>query len=132
MLGILGIHSKEMNKFNTFVKVISALAAVVGDVYIVATYGDKMVAWAKRLMGCDSTPIATFHYTADEVKKEEKPEEKPAEETAPETPAAEEKTEQAAPEAAPAAAEEVNEEAAPEAPAAEEGTPVANEEDFEG
>lgn len=121
-----------MNKFNTFVKVISALAAVVGAVYIVATYGDKMVAWAKRLMGCDSTPIATFHYTADEVKKEEKPEEKPAEETAPETPAAEEKTEQAAPEAAPAAAEEVNEEAAPEAPAAEEGTPVANEEDFEG
>lgn len=121
-----------MNKFNTFVKVISALAAVVGAVYIVATYGDKMVAWAKRLMGCDSTPIATFHYTADEVKKEEKPEEKPAEETAPEAPAAEEKTEQAAPEAAPAAAEEVNEEAAPEAPAAEEGTPVANEEDFEG
>ena len=127
-----------MNKFNTFVKVISALAAVVGAVYIVATYGDKIVAWAKRLLGCDSTPIATFHYTADEVKKEEKPEEKPAEETAPEAPAAEEKTEEAAPEAAPAApaaAEEATAEAAPEAPAtpvAEEGTPVANEEDFEG
>lgn len=124
-----------MNKFNTFVKVISALAAVVGAVYIVATYGDKMVAWAKRLLGCDGAPIATFHYTADEVKKEEKPEEKPAEETAPKAPAAEEKTEEAAPEAAPAApaaAEEVTEEAAPEAPAAEEGTPVANEEDFEG
>lgn len=127
-----------MNKFNTFVKVVSALAAVVGAVYIVATYGDKMVAWAKRLLGCDSTPIATFHDTAPEEKKEEKAEEKPAEEAAPaapEAPAAEEKAEEVAAEAAPeapAAAEEVTEEAAPEAPAAEEGTPVANEEDFEG
>lgn len=123
-----------MNKFNTFVKVISALAAVVGAVYIVATYGDKIVAWAKRLMGCDSTPIATFHYTAPTEKTAEAPAAEPTAEKAEEAPAAEEKTEQAAPEAAPAA-EEVTHEAAPEAPAApaaEEGTPVANEEDFEG
>lgn len=116
-----------MNKFNTFLKVISALAAVVGAVYIVATYGDKIVAWAKRLMGCDSTPIATFHYTTDEVKQEEQP--------AAEAPAAEEKAEEAAPVAeeakAPAAAE-TEEAAAPEAPVVEEGTPVADEEDFEG
>ena len=114
-----------MNKFNTFLKVISALAAVVGAVYIVATYGDKIVAWAKRLLGCDSTPIATFHYTTDEVKKESQP--------AAEAPAAEEKAEEAAPVTeetteAPAAAEA----AAPEAPVVEEGTPVADEEDFEG
>ena len=117
-----------MNKFNTFLKVISALAAVVGAVYIVATYGDKIVAWAKRLLGCDSTPIATFHYTTDEVKKEEQP--------AAEAPAAEEKAEEAAPvteetDKAPAAAE-TEEAAAPEAPVVEEGTPVADEEDFEG
>ena len=83
-----------MNKFNTFLKVISALAAVVGAVYIVATYGDKIVAWAKRLLGCDSTPIATFHYTTDEVKQEEQP---AAEAPAAEAPAAEEKAEEAAP-----------------------------------
>ena len=121
-----------MNKFNTFLKVISALAAVVGAVYIVATYGDKIVAWAKRLMGCDSTPIATFHYTTDEVKQEEQP---AAEAPAAEAPAAAEKAEEAAPVAeeakAPAAAE-TEEAAAPEAPVVEEGTPVADEEDFEG
>ena len=127
-----------MNKFNTFLKVISALAAVVGAVYIVATYGDKIVAWAKRLLGCDSTPIATFHYTADEGKKEEQPaaEAPAAEAPAAEAPAAEEKAEEAAPVAeetaeAPAA-EETEEAAAPEAPVVEEGTPVADEEDFEG
>jgi len=117
-----------MNKFNTFLKVISALAAVVGAVYIVATYGDKIVAWAKRLLGCDSTPIATFHYATDEVKQEEQP--------AAEAPAAEEKAEEDAPVTeetakAPAAAE-TEEAAAPEAPVVEEGTPVADEEDFEG
>lgn len=127
-----------MNKFNTFLKVISALAAVVGAVYIVATYGDKIVAWAKRLLGCDSTPIATFHYTTDEVKKESQPaaEAPAAEAPAAEAPAAEEKAEEAAPVTeetaeAPAAAE-AEEAAAPEAPVVEEGTPVADEEDFEG
>ena len=124
-----------MNKFNTFLKVISALAAVVGAVYIVATYGDKIVAWAKRLLGCDSTPIATFHYTTDEVKKEEQPAAEEAQPAA-EAPAAEEKAEEAAPVTeetakAPAAAE-TEEAAAPEAPVVEEGTPVADEEDFEG
>lgn len=125
-----------MNKFNTFLKVISALAAVVGAVYIVATYGDKIVAWAKRLLGCDSTPIATFHYTTGEVKKEEQPAAEEAQPAADEAPAAEEKAEEAAPVAeetaeAPAAAE-TEEAAAPEAPVVEEGTPVADEEDFEG
>lgn len=98
-----------MNKFSTLMKILSALAAVVGAVYIIATYGDKIVAWAKQLMGCNAKPIASFHYTAAEDCTEEKTE--PAEETA----------------EASAAAEE-----APEAPAADESTPVANEEDFEG
>ena len=34
-------------KFNTIVKLFTALAAAVGAVYIIATYGDKIVAWAK-------------------------------------------------------------------------------------
>ena len=32
------------------VKILAALAAVVGVVYVVATYGDKIVAWAKNLL----------------------------------------------------------------------------------
>lgn len=108
-----------MNKFSTFMKILSALAAVVGAVYIIATYGDKIVAWAKQLMGCNAKPIASFHYTAAEDCTEEKAE--PTEEAAEATAAAAEE----APEA-PAA------ESAPEAPAADESTPVANEEDFEG
>ena len=107
-----------MNKFSTLMKILSALAAVVGAVYIIATYGDKIVAWAKQLMGCNAKPIASFHYTAAEDCTEEKTE--PTEETAEAAAAAED-----APEA-PAA------ESAPEAPAADESTPVANEEDFEG
>ena len=127
-----------MNKFNTFLKVISALAAVVGAVYIVATYGDKIVAWAKRLLGCDSTPIASYPFstvddTPDDLKEAEAP---AAEAPAAEAPAAEEKAEEDAPVTeetaeAPAAAE-TEEAAAPEAPVVEEGTPVADEEDFEG
>lgn len=31
-------------------KVLTALAAVVGVVYVIATYGDKIVAWAKKLL----------------------------------------------------------------------------------
>lgn len=108
-----------MNKFSTFMKILSALAAVVGAVYIIATYGDKIVAWAKQLMGCNAKPIASFHYTAAEDCTEEKAE--PTEEAAETTAAAAEE----APEA-PAA------ESAPEAPVADESTPVANEEDFEG
>lgn len=100
-------------------KILSALAAVVGAVYIIATYGDKIVAWAKQLMGCNAKPIASFHYTAAEDCTEEKAE--PTEEAAEATAAAAEETPEA-----PAA------ESAPEAPAADEATPIANEEDFEG
>lgn len=34
-----------------FVKIAVALAAVAGAVYVVATYGDKIVAWAKKTLG---------------------------------------------------------------------------------
>ena len=34
----------------TALKVLSALAAVAGVVYVVATYGDKIVAWAKNIL----------------------------------------------------------------------------------
>ena len=37
-------------------KIVAAIAAIAGVVYVIATYGDKIVAWAKRLLGreeCD-------------------------------------------------------------------------------
>ena len=34
----------------TILKVLSALAAIAGAVYVIATYGDKIVAWAKKIV----------------------------------------------------------------------------------
>lgn len=39
-----------MKVFGVIAKIIAALAAVAGVVYLVATYGDKIVAWAKGLL----------------------------------------------------------------------------------
>ena len=92
-----------MKVFNTIAKIVAALAAVAGAVYVVATYGDQIVAWAKKLCSgkfcggscsCKSVPEEAF--------------------------VAEEK----APEAVPAQA--------PEAPAESPDVPVADEKDFEG
>ena len=33
----------------TALKILTALAAVAGAVYVVATYGDKIVAWAQKI-----------------------------------------------------------------------------------
>ena len=108
-------------KFNTIVKLFTALAAAVGAIYIVATYGDKIVEWAKGIMGgcCCSKSAATV--SAPQAA---------AEDFAP--------AEESAKEEAPAEVQEPAEEAAAsEAPAAEavlsdEAIPVADEEDFEG
>ncbi len=39
-----------MKTFGVIVKVMLALAAIAGVVYVLATYGDKIVAWAKQLL----------------------------------------------------------------------------------
>ena len=39
-----------MNAFKTVIKILTALAAIAGVIYIIATYGDKIVAWAKKLL----------------------------------------------------------------------------------
>ena len=110
-----------MKLFSAVVKVLTALAAVAGAVYVIATYGDKIVAWAKGLMA--KCPCSCSCEAAEEA---------PAEEAAhAEEPAAEE----AAPveEAAPAEEAAPVEEAAPaEVPSVEDGAPVADEDDFEG
>lgn len=41
-----------MKSVNIIVKILAALAAVAGVVFVIATFGDKIVAWAKKLIGC--------------------------------------------------------------------------------
>ena len=81
-----------MKIFANIVKILTALAAVAGAVYVVATYGDKIVAWAKQVLAsfpcpeCQEEPEAV-----EEVAAEEAPAEEPAaEEVAVEEPVAEE------------------------------------------
>ena len=39
-----------MKIFANIMKIVAALAAVAGVVYVLATYGDKIVAWAKKTL----------------------------------------------------------------------------------
>ena len=36
----------------TIGKILAAVAAIAGAVYLIATYGDAIVAWAKKFLGC--------------------------------------------------------------------------------
>ena len=94
-------------------KILSALAAIVGIVYVVATYGDKIVQWAKNLLA--SCPFCSNE--CEIVEEDFVTEEPAAEEAAP------------AQEAAPAE-EAVVEEAEVEI-VVENNEPVAEEADFE-
>ena len=42
-----------MKTINILIKIVVALAAVAGAVYVAATYGDKIVAWCKKLISCE-------------------------------------------------------------------------------
>ena len=94
-----------MKAFTIIMKILAAAAAVVGVVYVAATYGDKIVAWAKKMLKC---PACEETEEAPEVEAEVEAEAE-----------VEVVVEEAAEEEAPA--EEVAEEA-----------PVADEADFEG
>ena len=84
-----------MKAINLIVKIVAALAAIAGIVYIVATYGDKIVAWAKKLLGCcpcngececfEEAEVAAEEPAAEEAVAEEEP---AAEEAAAEEPVA--------------------------------------------
>ncbi|MBR2937586.1 MAG: hypothetical protein IKB80_03720 [Oscillospiraceae bacterium] len=39
-----------MKTVNTILKVLAILAAIVGVIYVAATYGEKIVAWARDLL----------------------------------------------------------------------------------
>ena len=111
-----------MKTVNTIVKILAALATVAGAIYLIATYGDKIVAWAKKMLAscpckCDVEDCADCECEC-ECKCEEAAEEAPA--------AAEE------PVAVEAVEEPVVEEIVIEEPAAEPvAEPVADEADFE-
>ena len=85
----------------TLVKILTALAAIAGVIYAVATYGDKIVAWAKKLLGCTCECEGEGECTCEcegecaceceaECACEEAAKEAPAEEVPAEEPAAEE------------------------------------------
>ena len=40
-----------MKIVGTLLKILAALAALAGVIYVLATYGDKIVAWAKKMLG---------------------------------------------------------------------------------
>ena len=40
----------EVISMKTVLKILTALAAIAGTVYVIATYGDKIVAWAKKIL----------------------------------------------------------------------------------
>ena len=122
-----------MKVINALLNVLAALVAVAGVVYLVATYGENIVAWAKKLVGKCSCKCGG----KCEGKQDAAPEEgacccQNAE--APAEPAEPEETEELE---APPEAEEPQEPAEPEEPAqpaepAEEEEVVAEDADFEG
>ena len=97
-----------MKTLNTVIKILTALATVAGVVYVIATYGDKIVAWAKDLWAKMPQCPACEEIPEEEVSVEEA------------APAAEEAVEVAEPAAEEPAVEVV----------VEENEPVAEESDF--
>ncbi len=77
-----------MKAMNTIVKILTALATVAGAVYIIATYGEQIVAWAKKMLA--AMPKCPACEEAEVVEEVETAEEPAAEEVAAEEPAAEE------------------------------------------
>ena len=101
----------------TVLNVLTALAAIAGTVYVIATYGDKIVAWAKKIMAaCPCCNDTCGCECGGECKCEGECECKC------------EGTEEAVEEAP--VEEPVAEEAPVEEIVIEENEPVANEEDF--
>jgi hypothetical protein len=64
-------------------KILAALAAIVGVVYVIATYGDKIVAWAKNLLSSYPCCKSECEIVEEDFVTEEAPAEAPAAEEAP-------------------------------------------------
>ena len=67
-----------MKTFGNVMKVLATIAAIIGIVYVVAAYGDKIVSWAKRLLNSLLDKRTRFfdieeQMEADEIVVEEAP-----------------------------------------------------------
>ena len=56
-----------MKIFGKVMAVITALAAIAGAVYVIATYGDKIVAWARNLLKRGKGEFEFDEYDYDEL-----------------------------------------------------------------
>ena len=90
----------------TLMKILTALAAVIGTAYVVATYGDKIVAWAKQLIAKFPSSCKVNLEVDFEDEKAAEPAEAPAEEPAVEEVAVDEEVEEVVIEAHEPVAEE--------------------------
>ena len=87
-----------MKTVNTIVKILSALAAIAGAVYIAATYGEQIAAWAKKVLAslpCNCKVEIVSEAAEEEAPAAEEVAEEVAEEAAEEEAPAEEKAEEA-------------------------------------
>ena len=64
-------------------KILAALAAITGIVYVIATYGDKIVAWAKNLLASCPCCNNECEVVEEDFVAEDAPVEAPAAEEAP-------------------------------------------------
>jgi len=60
---------------STVLKIVAALAVIAGVVYVVAAYGDKIVAWSKNLLGkcrrfCVKSDFCCGEVAVEEVKED--------------------------------------------------------------
>ena len=67
----------------TAMKILTALAAVVGTVYVIATYGEKIVQWAKNLLASCPCCNCECEVVEEDFVSEDAPVEAPAAEEAP-------------------------------------------------
>lgn len=104
-----------MKALKNLFKIMTALAAIAGAVYVIAVYGDKIVAWAKKLL--DRCPCFNHNDFEDDFEFDFDEEFSPAVEV---------------PFAPPAEEAPVEETAAEDEVVINEAEPVAEDHDFEG
>ena len=64
-----------MKSFYHILKILAVIAAIVGVIYLIATYGDRIVGWFKRLVGrkrfkdeCDDLcDESDYYYEGDDA-----------------------------------------------------------------
>ncbi len=63
-----------MKVFNVIIKIVVAVAAIAGAIYVLATYGDKIVAWAKNMLSACKCCCCQGEVIVEEAPAEAAPE----------------------------------------------------------